>query len=109
MQTPRHHRSNTIIAQVRRNREKIRSTSVGNSYKQTYPHPHDHLNRIPIQHQGIQHQTKLAELQVFKPEDTKQIPPIDAAALKTLEDLDDTHMYVKEREERFWFPHLKIQ
>ena len=40
--------------------------------------------------------TKLAELQILKPEDTKEIRPIDAAALKRLQDPDDSHMYVKE-------------
>ena len=40
----------------------------------------------------IKNHTKLAELQILKPEDTKQIRPVDAAALKLLEDPDDTHM-----------------
>ena len=40
--------------------------------------------------------TKLAELLILKPEDTKQIRPIDAAALKSLQDFDGTHMYVNE-------------
>ena len=40
--------------------------------------------------------TKLAELQILKPEDTKEIRPIDAAALKLLQDRDDTYMYVNE-------------
>ena len=44
----------------------------------------------------IKNHTKLAELQILKPEDTKQIRPVDAAALKLLDDLDDTHMYVNE-------------
>ena len=61
----------------------------------------------------IKNHTKLAELQILKPEDTKQIRPIDAAALKLLEDPDDTHMYVNElmkaneteqNDENFWFP-----
>ena len=61
----------------------------------------------------IRNHTKLAELQILKPEDTKQIRPIDAAALKLLEDPDDTHMYVNElmkaneteqNDENFWFP-----
>ena len=61
----------------------------------------------------IKNHTKLAELQILKPEDTKQIRPVDAAALKLLEDPDDTHMYVNElmkskeseqNDENFWFP-----
>ena len=44
----------------------------------------------------IKNHTKLAELHIRKPEDTKQIRPVDAAALKLLEDPDDTHMYVNE-------------
>ena len=44
----------------------------------------------------IKNHTKLAELQFLKPEDTKQIRPIDAATLKLLQDLDDTHMYVND-------------
>ena len=45
---------------------------------------------------AIKNHTKLAELQILKPEDTKQKRPIDAAALKLLQDLDDTHMDVNE-------------
>ena len=61
----------------------------------------------------IKNHTKLAELQNLKPEETKQIRPIDAAALKLLQDPDDTHMYVNElmkssendqSGENFWFP-----
>ena len=61
----------------------------------------------------IKNHTKLAELQILKPEETKQIRPVDAAALKLLEDPDDTHMYVNELmkaneteqgDENFWFP-----
>ena len=61
----------------------------------------------------IKNHTKLAELQILKPEDTKQIRPVDAAALKLLEDPDDTHMYVNElmkaneteqSDENLWFP-----
>ena len=44
----------------------------------------------------IKNHTKLAELQILKPEDTKQIRPIDVATLTTLQDPDDTHMYVNE-------------
>ena len=61
----------------------------------------------------IKNHSKLAELQILKPEDTKQIRPIDAAALTLLQDPDDTHMYVNElmksseneqNNENFWFP-----
>ena len=44
----------------------------------------------------IKNHTKLAELQILKAEETKRIRPIDAAALKLLQDPDDTHMYVNE-------------
>ena len=61
----------------------------------------------------IKNHTKLAEMQILKPEDTKHIRPIDAAALKLLQDPDDTHMYVNElmkskeseqNDENLWFP-----
>ena len=61
----------------------------------------------------IKNHTKLAELQILRPEDTKQIRPIDVATLTTLQDPDDTHMYVNElmksseneqNGENFWFP-----
>ena len=39
----------------------------------------------------IKNHTKLAELQILKPEDTKQIQPVDTAALKLLDDPDDAH------------------
>ena len=61
----------------------------------------------------IKNHTKLVELQILKPEDTKQIRPVDAAALKLLEDPDNTHMYVNElmksneteqSDENLWFP-----
>ena len=61
----------------------------------------------------IKNHTKLAELLIFKPEDTKHIRPIDAAAFKLLQDPDDTHMYVNElmkpseneqNDENLWFP-----
>ena len=57
--------------------------------------------------------TKIAELQILKPEDTKQIRSIDTAALSLLNDPDDIHMYVNElmksnehepNEDSFWFP-----
>ena len=66
----------------------------------------------------IKNHTKLAELQTLKPEDMKQIQPIDAASLKLVQDPDDTHMYVNELmkyskkelyAENLWFPHLKTQ
>ena len=42
----------------------------------------------------IKNDTKLAELQILEPEDTKQIRPVKAAAaLKLLGDPDDSHMY----------------
>ena len=44
----------------------------------------------------IKNHTKLAELQILKPEDTKQIRPVDAAALKLLDDPDDAHLYINE-------------
>ena len=52
-------------------------------------------------------------MHVLKPEDTKRIKPVDAAALKLLQDPDDTHMYVNElmkskeneqNDEILWFP-----
>ena len=55
----------------------------------------------------------MAELLIFKPEDTKHIRPTDAAAFKLLQDPDDTHMYVNElmkpseneqNDETLWFP-----
>ena len=61
----------------------------------------------------IKTHTKLAELQILKPEDTKQIRPVDAAALKLLDDPDDAHLYINElikaseteqNDESFWFP-----
>ena len=60
----------------------------------------------------MKNHTKLAELQILKPEETKQIRPINAAALTLLQDPDDTHMYVNElmksseneqNNEKFWF------
>ena len=60
----------------------------------------------------IKNHTKLAELQILKPEDNKQIRPIDVATLTTLQDPDDTHMYVNElmkstnneqNDEKLWF------
>ena len=55
----------------------------------------------------------MAELQILRPEDTKQTRPIDVATLTTLQDPDDTHMYVNElikftnneqNDENLWFP-----
>ena len=60
----------------------------------------------------IKNHTKLAELQILRPEDTKQIRPVDVAALTTLQDPDDTHMYVielmkstnnEQNDENLWF------
>ena len=57
--------------------------------------------------------TKIAEVQILKPDDTKNIRPIDVAALKVLEDPYDTVTYVNElmkadsdlsETDRFWFP-----
>ena len=61
----------------------------------------------------IKNHTKLAELQILRPEDSKQIRPVDVATLTTLQDPDDTHMYVNElmkspndekNDENLWFP-----
>ena len=61
----------------------------------------------------LKNHTKLAELQILRPEDTKQIRPVDVATLTTLQDPDDTHMYVNElmkspndekNDENLWFP-----
>ena len=61
----------------------------------------------------IKNHTKLAELQILRPEDTKQIRPVDVATLTTLQDPDNTHMYVNElmkssndeqNDENLWFP-----
>ena len=87
-----------------------RRTSVGNCTQQTHPHQTSQPNGLPKYHKK---HTKLAELQIIKPEDTKQIRPIDTAALKLLQDPDDTHMYVNElmksnedeqTDENLWFP-----
>ena len=52
-------------------------------------------NSTEFQYKTKNH-TKLAELQVFEPEATKQTRPIDTAALNLLEDPQDTRMYVNE-------------
>ena len=61
----------------------------------------------------IKDHTKLAEMQILKPEDTKRVRPIDVPTLTTLQDPDDTHMYVNElmkstnneqNDENLWFP-----
>ena len=61
-------------------------------------------------HQTKKNHTKLAELQILKPEDTNQIRPV---TLQLIQDPDDTHMYVNElmksseneqNSETFWFP-----
>ena len=51
-------------------------------------------------------------MQILTPEDTKHIRPIDVAALRFLENLDDAIAFVKElmkteddqQEDKFWFP-----
>ena len=40
----------------------------------------------------VKNHTKLAELQILRPEDTKQILPVDSAVLKILDVPDDTHV-----------------
>ena len=61
----------------------------------------------------IENHPKLAELQILKPEKLNKMRPIDAPALKLLQDPDDTHVYVNElmksskheqNNEIFWFP-----
>ena len=61
----------------------------------------------------ITNQVKIAELQIVKQRDTKQIQSLDAAALKLLRNPYDTHMYVNElmkakkgdnNEDNSWFP-----
>ena len=56
--------------------------------------------------------TKIAELQILKPEETKMIPPVDTAALNLLTEHDDVVTYINalmqvERpdynEGKFWF------
>ena len=57
----------------------------------------------------IKNHTKLAELQILQPEDTKQIRPVDHAAPKILQDPDHIHIYVnkssgnEQNDENFWF------
>ena len=57
--------------------------------------------------------TKLAELQILKPEETKSIRAVDIAALNLLTEHDDVVAYVnalmqvdssEQIEEKFWFP-----
>ena len=57
--------------------------------------------------------TKLAELQILKPEETKSIRAVDIAALNLLTEHDDVVAYVNalmqvdssdQTEEKFWFP-----
>ena len=57
--------------------------------------------------------TKIAELQILKPEETKMIRPVDIAALNLLTEHDDVVTYnnalmqvkrPKDNEEKFWFP-----
>ena len=57
--------------------------------------------------------TKVAELQTLKPEETKMIRPVDIAALNILSEHDDVVTYInalmqlerpEDSEEKFWFP-----
>ena len=57
--------------------------------------------------------TKIAELQILKPEETKMIRPVDIAALNFLTEHDDVVTYINalmqverpdDNEEKFWFP-----
>ena len=57
--------------------------------------------------------TKVAELQILKPEETKMIRPVNIAALNLLTEHDDVVMYInalmqverpEDNEEKFWFP-----
>ena len=57
--------------------------------------------------------TKIAELQILKPEETKMIRPVDIAALNLLTEHDDVVTYInalmqversEDNEEKFWFP-----
>ena len=57
--------------------------------------------------------TKIAELQILKPEETKMIRPVDIAALNLLTEHDDVVTYINalmqverpdHNEEKFWFP-----
>ena len=66
----------------------------------------------------IENHTKVPELQILKPNNTKQMRPIAAAALKILQEPDDTHIYVNElmkssemtkTKKVSGFPHRKIQ
>ena len=57
--------------------------------------------------------TKIAELQILKPEETKMIHPVDIVALNLLTDHDDVVTYIntlmqverpEDNEEKIWFP-----
>ena len=57
--------------------------------------------------------TKMAQLQILKPEETKMIRPVDIAALNLLTEHDDVVTYInalmqverpEDNEEKFWFP-----
>ena len=57
--------------------------------------------------------TKIAELQILQPEETKMIRPVDIAALNLLTEHDDVVTYInalmqveqpEDNEEKFWFP-----
>ena len=68
-------------------------------------------NTIDVPH-TINPSTKLAELQILKPEETRMIRPVDVAALNLQTDHDDVATYINElmqverpedNEETFWF------
>ena len=57
--------------------------------------------------------TKIAELQILKPEETKMLRPVDIAALNLLTEHDDVVTYINalmqverpdDKEDKFWFP-----
>ena len=106
----RRHWDGTASAAIRRDSYYHRCASVSDTSQKRINIRIANLTEFP---HTIKNHTKLAELQILKPEETKQIRPIDAAALKLLQDPDDTHMYVNEfmksseneqSGENFWFP-----
>ena len=57
--------------------------------------------------------TKIAELQILKPEETKMLRPVDIAAFNLLAEHDDVVTYInalmqverpEDNEKKFWFP-----
>ena len=87
----RRHWDGTAFVTVRRDSYHHRCTSAGKSTRHKKQYPNSQSDGFPTYNEN---HTKLAELQILKPEGTKQIQPIDAAALKLLQDPDDTHMYM---------------